>query len=143
MRPLRFAAPALALALAACAANPAPREPAPGDAGYAFNLSGNYVGQVAVEGQGISATMTLQTGAGGVVTGELKVTEMGITAPVEGTLAGDQFTLRIGYYNPASSCNGAAESVATVAQGGVSFSGAMSVNECGQTMGGSLSFRRQ
>jgi len=96
-----------------------------------------------VEGMTLAATMTLQTGAQGAVTGEVRVAEMGITAPVEGTLAGDQFTLRIGYYNPGSSCNGVALSATTVEQGGGAFSGAMEIHECGQSMGGSVSFRRQ
>lgn len=138
-----FALPAAALLLAACAGKAPIREPAPGDPGYAFNVSGTYTGMISVEGQTIPATMVLETGREGVVTGEVRVAEMGITAPVEGTLSGDQFTLNIGYFNPGSGCNGAARSTATVEQGGGAFSGGMSISECGQSMSGALRFRRQ
>lgn len=144
MRNVRhLAVPTLALFLTACAGKAPPREPAPGDPGYAFNVSGSYTGMFSVEGQTISAVMVLETGPEGVVTGEVRVPEMGITAPVEGTVAGDQFTLHIGYFNPGSGCNGAARSTATVEQGGGSFSGGMAISECGQSMSGSVRFRRQ
>lgn len=138
-----IALPAAALLLAACAGKVPIREPAPGDPGYAYNVSGTYAGMVSVEGQTIPATMVLETGPEGTVTGELRVAEMGITAPVEGTISGDQFSLHIGYFNPGSGCNGAARSTATVEHGGGAFSGGMSLSECGQTMSGALRFRRQ
>lgn len=136
-RPRRVAASALLVLLAACAGNPGPGEP-----GYPFNLSGEYTGEFNVEGMAIPALMTLATASGGVVTGSFTVAQMGITGKVDGTLAGDQLAFRATYFNPESSCNGTAESSATVGEGGATLSGPLSVNECGQTMSGSFSFRR-
>ncbi len=133
----RLVASALLAFLCACAGNPGPGEP-----GYAFSVSGTYSGQFVVEGQGISATLSLQTAPGGVVTGEVRVPEMGISAPAEGTVVGSQLTLRIAYRNPATGCDGLAEATATIAEGGATFSGPATVTECGQAMGASLSFRR-
>lgn len=135
--PRRIAASALLVLLAACAGNPGPGEP-----GYPFNVSGSYSGQFTVEGQGISATLSLQTAPGGAVTGDVRVPEMGITAPVEGTVVGSQLNLRIAYRNPGSGCDGVAESTATIGEGGATISGPLTITECGQPMGGSLSFRR-
>lgn len=135
--PRRIAAAALLLFLAACAGTPGPGEP-----GYPFNVSGTYSGQFTVEGQTISATLSLETAKGGAVTGEVRVAEMGITAKVEGTVVGSQFNLRIAYRNPGSGCDGVAESTATVGEGGATISGPLAITECGQAMGGSLSFRR-
>ena len=95
-----------------------------------------------MEGTVIPAVMTLETGAGGVVTGSFTVAEMGLTGKVEGTLVGDQLAFRGSYYNPESSCNGTAESAATVGEGGATFSGPLTVSECGQMLSGSFSFRR-
>jgi hypothetical protein len=133
----RSAAPVLLVLLAACAGNPGPGQP-----GYPFNVSGDYSGQFVVEGQGIAAMLSLRTGPGGVVTGEARVAEMGITANVEGTVLGSQFTLRMSYHNPSTRCDGLVEGTATIAEGGASFSGPATVTECGQSMGASLSFRR-
>lgn len=135
--PRRLALSALAVLLAACAGNPGPGEP-----GYAFNLSGDYSGQFDVEGTVISATMTLQTGPGGVVTGSFRVAQMGLTGSVEGTLVGDLLTFRGAYRNPESGCDGTTEATATVGPGGATVSGPMTVVECGQTLAGSLNFRR-
>lgn len=127
----------LLVAASACAGTPGP-----GEAGYPFNVTGTYSGQFVVEGQGIGATLTLETRAGGVIAGQVRVAEMGISSEVSGTLAGDQLTLRIPYHNPGNGCDGVAETTATVTDGGASFSGALTVTECGQGMGGSVSFRR-
>lgn len=135
--PLRFVAPALLAVLAACAGNPGP-----GDPGYAFNVSGDYSGQFLVEGQGISATLSLQTAPGGVVSGQVAVPEMGISAEIQGMVVGNQLTLRMSYHNPTTQCDGLGEGTATVAEGGAAFSGPMTVTECGQSMGASFSFRR-
>jgi hypothetical protein len=133
----RLTAPVLVVLLASCAGNPGPGEP-----GYPFNVSGTYSGQFTVEGQAISATLSLETAKGGAVTGEVRVAEMGIVAKVEGTVVGSQLNLRIVYRNPSTSCDGLAESTATIGEGGVTISGPVAITECGQPMGGSLSFRR-
>jgi len=135
--PRRLVASAFLLLLAACAGNPGP-----GDPGYAFNVSGDYSGQFVVEGQGIAATLSLQTAPGGVVSGQVRVTEMGISAEIQGMVAGSQLTLRIAYRNPGNGCDGVAEGTATITEGGATFSGPMTVTECGQSMGASFSFRR-
>lgn len=135
--PRRISLTALAVLLAACAGNPGPGEP-----GYAFNLSGDYAGEFTVEGTTIPATMTLETGTGGAVTGSFRVAQMGLTGSVEGTLVGDQLAFRGGYRNPESGCDGVAEATATVGQGGATLSGPITVLECGQTLSGSMSFHR-
>ena len=76
------------------------------------------------------------------VTGSFRVAEMGLTGSMEGTLVGDRLTFRGAYRNPESGCEGVTEATATVGQGGATLSGAMTVVECGQTLAGSLSFRR-
>lgn len=126
------------LPLAACAGTPGP-----GDAGYPFNVAGTYGGTFSVEGMSIGATLEIQTGPGGAVTGQVQVAEMGITADVDGSVLGDKLTLRIPYMNPGSGCSGTAEGTATVTDGGASFSGPLTITECGTSMGGSLSFRRR
>ncbi|NJD20880.1 MAG: hypothetical protein FIA95_16550 [Gemmatimonadetes bacterium] len=135
--PRRLAASALLVLLAACAGNPGPGEP-----GYAFNVSGDYAGQFIVEGQSISATLSLQTATGGVVSGQVRVPEMGISSEVQGMVSSNQLTLRLSYHNPSTRCDGAGEGTATIAEGGATFSGPMTVTECGQSMGASFSFRR-
>lgn len=135
--PRRLAASALLFLLAACAGNPGP-----GDPGYAFNVSGDYSGQFVVEGQGISATLSLQTATGGVVSGQVRVPEMGISSEVQGAVVANQLTLRLSYHNPSTRCDGVAEGTATTTEGGAAFSGPMTVTECGQSMGASFSFRR-
>ena len=136
-RPRRVAASAVFVLLASCAGNPGPGEP-----GYPFNLSGDYTGEFTVDGMPIPAAMTLVTAAGGAVTGSFTVVQMGITGKVDGTLVGNQLAFRATYFNPESSCNGTAESSATVGEGGATLSGPLTVNECGQILSGSLSFRR-
>ncbi len=135
--PRRLAASALLALLAACAGNPGP-----GDPGYAFNVAGDYSGQFVVEGQGIAANLSLQTAKGGVVTGQVRVPEMGISAEIQGMVVGNQLTLRMSYHNPTTRCDGVGEGTATIAEGGAAFSGPMTVTECGQSMGASFSFRR-
>ncbi len=136
-RPRRIGASAVLVLLTACAGNPGPGEP-----GYPFNLSGDYAGEFTVDGMALPAIMTLATGVGGAVTGSFTVSAMGITGEVEGTLVGDQLTFRASYYNPETSCPGTAESAVTVGEEGGSLSGPLTVNECGQILSGSLSFRR-
>ena len=135
--PRRVAAFALLVFLAACAGNPGPGEP-----GYSFNLSGDYTGQFEVEGTTIAAVMTLETGAGGVVTGSFHVTQMGLSGTVEGMLVGNRLAFRGAYHNPESNCDGTVESAATVGEGGASLSGPLMARECGQMLSGSFSFRR-
>jgi len=137
----RFAAGALSV-LVLAASSACAGTPGPGEAGYPFNVTGAYTGQFVVDGQGVGATLTLETRAGGVVVGQVRVAEMGITADASGMLAGNQLTLRISYRNPGNGCDGTAESTATVTDGGASFSGPLTVTECGQGLGGSVSFRR-
>jgi len=136
--PRRAAASAfLFVFLTACAGTPGPGEP-----GYPYNVTGSYSGQFIVEGQSISATLSIETLKGGEVTGEVRVAEMGIAAKVQGMVVGSQLSLRIAYRNPGSGCDGVAETTATIGDGGETISGPVAITECGQAMGGSLSFRR-
>ena len=139
--PKRVALPSFLLLtaalLSACAGTPGP-----GEVGYPFNVTGSYSGDLTVDGNGLGATLAIETGAGGIVTGTVRVPEIGITAPAEGTLVGDQLVLRIRYKNPGNGCDGIAEVTATVTEGGAAIAGPMAVTECGQSMGGSARFRR-
>jgi hypothetical protein len=142
MNALKRVAPAAVLLLSATLLAACAGTPGPGEAGYPFNVTGSYSGDLMLEGAGLGATMSLETGAGGVVTGTVRVSEMGIAATAEGTLVGDQLVLRISYKNPGTGCDGVAEVTATVTEGGAAIAGPMAVRECGQAMGGSARFRR-
>jgi hypothetical protein len=136
-RTARFGATALAALLVGCAGTPGP-----GDPGYPYNASGEYTGAFVVEGQTVNATMQLETAPGGAVTGSFRVSSMGIRGEITGTVTGDQLTFEAAYRNPESGCDGVAAVTATIGEGGESLEGSLSVYECGQTMGGSMRFRR-
>jgi hypothetical protein len=133
----RFAAMALTVLIAACAGTPGPGEP-----GYAHNATGEYAGDFVVDGQPVSGTLQLETVPGGVVTGSFRIPDLGIRGQITGSVIGDQFAFEATYHNPESGCDGVATSTATIGEGGTTIEGPLSVAECGQSMGGSMSFRR-
>jgi hypothetical protein len=119
--------------------------PGPGDSGYAFNVDGAYNGTVSVEGQAFSGSLELTTAPGGVVSGTFRVTqpvEMG--GDVEGTLMNDQLTVRMSYgSNPLTGCNsGSMTGTLTVTEGGARVAGPVTIDDCGQILGGSVRYTR-
>lgn len=133
----RFAPLALTILIAACAGTPGPGEP-----GYAYNATGEYAGDFVVDGQPIGATLQLETAPGGAVTGSFRVPDMGLRGQITGSVVGNQFTFEATYHNPESGCDGVARSTATIGEGGTTIEGPLSVDECGQSLGGSMRFRR-
>jgi hypothetical protein len=133
----RLAPLALTVLFAACAGTPGP-----GEAGYAYNATGEYAGDFVVDGQPVGGTMQLETAPGGAVTGSFRVPDLGLRGQITGSVLGDQLTFEATYYNPESGCDGVATSTATIGEGGTTIEGPLSVEECGQSMSGSMSFRR-
>jgi hypothetical protein len=131
--------PTLALLtfLAACAGTPGP-----GDQGYAYNLVGEYSGQFSVQGQGLPATMQLDSAPGGTIVGTFAISMMGIEGTIEGEIVGDTVTYLASYYNPDSGCDGVASAQGTISQGGASMEGQVEVTECGNYLTGSFSFSK-
>lgn len=129
----------LFVALAACAG-----APGPGEAGYPFNLSGSYSGQVSVEGQAFSMTVDLRTEAAGVIRGTYEVTSpVSMAGDVTGTLVADTATIRLDYMNPMDGCGGNFEAKGPVDEGGDAFSGRARVNDsCGGFLSGTVRLRR-
>jgi hypothetical protein len=136
----RLCIAATAALLTACAGTPGP-----GDSGYPFNVSGTYSGQFAVEGQVFAANMELQTGPGGVVTGRFEIRQpVQLSGTVEGSLLGTQLTITASYdNNPMTGCSGDAGGTVTVAEGGASFSGPITVSDCGDMLSGTMRFSRE
>ena len=119
--------PALALTLAvwACAASPGP-----GEAGYLYNLSGDYRGGLMVEGFSFGLTMELRTGPGGSLTGDYRVTDpVGMSGPVTGTLVADSVSFSLDYLNPMDGCGGLLQGEGRVEAGGESFTGRARLND--------------
>jgi hypothetical protein len=135
----RLCIAATAALLTACAGTPGP-----GDSGYPFNVSGTYTGQFAVEGQVFAANMELQTGPGGVVTGSFGIRQpIQMTGKVEGTLLGPELTVTATYENnPMTGCSGDVAGTLTVEEGGASFSGPITVSDCGDMLSGTMRFSR-
>ncbi len=126
--------------LAACGGTPGP-----GDSGYAYNVDGTYSGAVTVEGQAFSGSVDLTTTPGGVVTGTFTVTQpIQMSGDVEGTLMNDRLTVRMTYVdNPLTGCSaGSMTGTLTVTEGGAGLSGPVTVDDCGQTLGASVSYTR-
>ena len=82
--------------------------PGPGDAGYPYNVAGDYSGSLTVAGVTMTGTIQVSTQPGGAVTGTVSVNRpIQINGTLNGTLAGDQLTVGIAYgNNPATGCSG-------------------------------------
>ena len=82
--------------------------PGPGDAGYPYNVAGDYSGSLTVAGVTMTGTIQVSTQPGGGVTGTVSVNRpIQINGTLNGTLAGDQLTVGIAYgNNPATGCSG-------------------------------------
>ena len=72
--------------------------PGPGDAGYPYNVDGDYSGSLMVAGLTMTGTIGVSTQPGGMVTGTVSVNRpIQINGTLNGTLAGDQLTVGIAY----------------------------------------------
>ncbi len=119
----------LAAALAACSGNPQP-----GDAGYSFNLNGDYAADVAAsDGSSYVGTIQLETQAGGAVVGTMSLTSpMAIDGVVEGVIVGAEFSFDISYQIADAGCGGVAAGTGVIEEGGGGVSGAFDItDDCG------------
>jgi hypothetical protein len=129
----------LALSLAACAGNPKPGEP-----GYPYNLSGGYQAEFVVDGTPYRGTMNLSTGPGGALSGNFLVTEPAhVTGTVEGVIVADTVDFQMPYEIMESGCSGVVYGRNPIAEGGVSFSGPIRLDDsCGGELNGTATVQR-
>jgi len=131
--------PVFAFALWACAGTPGP-----GEAGYPFNLSGTYDGQIVVDGTPFGASLDLQTRAGGALEGSYEVNDpVTMSGPVTGSVVADSVEFALEYMNPMDGCGGVLDATGAVEEGGSALSGRVRVNDsCGGYLTGTFSLQR-
>ncbi len=129
----------LALVLWACAGTPGP-----GEAGYPYNLSGEYRGEILVEGMAFGTVLDVETGAGGEIRGSYQVTDpISMTGEVTGTLVADTARFSLRYMNPMDGCGGTLDGTGVVDEGGGAYAGRVRVNDsCGGYLSGRFSLKR-
>ncbi|MDH3206481.1 MAG: hypothetical protein OEO79_07710 [Gemmatimonadota bacterium] len=131
------------IAAAGCAGTPGP-----GDAGYAYNVDGLYRGRVMVEGTPFDASLDLRMARGGRVRGSFSVrAPLEIDGSVSGTVVDDLLRVTLTYESAARAgargpCESRIEGLLTVAAGGGSIEGPVTVTDCGDPLPGRMSFRR-
>lgn len=117
--------------------------PGPGDAGYAYNLSGSYVGRFDIDGQPFDATLQLRTSPGGSVRGAFRVgLPVDIEGSAEGALIRDLLRIDISYVD-GGGCRSHIAGILTVERGGGTIEGPVTVTDCGTETAGRMRFRRQ
>ena len=118
--------------------------PAPGDALYPYNVSGQYAGLLLVDDQRFGAELVLSTSSGGNVDGSFRVRPpFEIDGSVVGVLIDDLLRLTVTYRSTSrGGCDGQIEGILTVAEGGISIDGPVSIADCGEPVAGRMSFRR-
>lgn len=118
--------------------------PGPGDAGYPFNLSGLFQGQVVVEGQAFEFELDILTRPGGEFEGTYGVlSPVSMSGPVSGMLVADTATFSLSYMNPMDGCGGTLNATGTVETGGESFAGRVRVDDsCGGLLSGSFNMKK-
>ncbi|MGW8265997.1 MAG: hypothetical protein ACWGSQ_06485 [Longimicrobiales bacterium] len=118
--------------------------PGPGEAGYAYNLSGSYTGEIFVEGMAFSFGMDVVTQKGGAFDGTYAVTSpMSMTGAVAGTLVADTARFALEYVNPMDGCGGTLDGTGTVDPGGAAFAGRVRVNDsCNGYLSGTFSMKK-
>jgi len=119
--------------------------PGPGDAGYPYNVAGDYSGSLTVAGVTMTGTIQVSTQPGGGVTGTVSVNRpIQINGTLNGTLAGDQLTVGIAYgNNPATGCSGGTmDGALTISEHGASISGAVKIADCGEILDATIDFSR-
>ncbi len=119
--------------------------PGPGDAGYPYNVAGDYSGSLTVAGVTMTGTIQVSTQPGGAVTGTVSVNRpIQINGTLNGALAGDQLTVGIAYgNNPATGCSGGTmDGALTIAEHGANISGAVKITDCGEILDATIDFSR-
>jgi len=117
----------------------------PGDAGYPYNVDGDYSGSLMVSGLTMTGTIGVSTQPGGMVTGTVSVNRpIQINGTLNGTLAGDQLTVGIAYgNNPATGCSGGTmDGALTISEHGANISGAVKIADCGEMLDATINFSR-
>ena len=118
------------------------RVPGPGDAGYAYNVSGSYSGRFMVDDQLFDATLSLRTAPGGRVAGTFRVVSpVVIDGRVRGIVLDDLLRLIVTYRNE-DGCDGRIEGILDIVRGGGVIDGPVTVSDCGEPIAGRMSFRR-
>lgn len=122
--------------------------PGPGDSGYAYNVEGLYRGRLMVEGSPFDATLDLRTASGGRVRGSFRVSApLEIDGDVAGTIVDDLLRLTLTYASTGQAaagrpCEGHIEGILSVTAGGGILDGPVTITDCGDSLPGSMSFRR-
>ena len=119
--------------------------PGPGDAGYPYNVAGDYSGSLTVAGVTMTGTIRVNTQPGGSVTGTVSVNRpIQINGTLNGTLMGDQLTVGIAYgNNPATGCSGGTmDGALTISEHGANISGAVKIADCGEILDATIDFSR-
>lgn len=129
----------LAMVVVGCAANPKP-----GDAGYAFNVTGTYEADFDLEGIVYSGSIDLSTAPGGVVEGSFDLSDpVPIQGTVRGTISADTLSYEGEYTSLSDGCAGAVTGSGVVLTGGESVTGEFGIDDmCGGQMGGTFTFTR-
>jgi hypothetical protein len=129
---------ACAVALGACAT-----APAPGQAGYAFNVNGVYEGRAHLDDRPFEALLNVRTDRGGRVRGTFRVRDrIALDGTVEGVIVDDLLRITIRYRSP-EGCDGSMEGVLTIGEGGAALDGPVAVRDCSDPISGRLAFRRR
>ena len=137
---MRFAfSLAILTGLWACAGTPGP-----GDAGYPYNVSGVYTGEMYVEGMVFVSSLDLQTGAGGELRGTYQVTDpVDMSGSIIGSIAADTIRFSMVYTNPMDGCGGTVDGTGVVEEGGGEFEGRIEVDDsCAGFISGTYSFSK-
>jgi hypothetical protein len=121
--------------------------PGPGDAGYTYNVDGRYTGRLVVGDQPFEAVLDVRTSRGGRVAGDFTVrAPLEIEGAVAGTVVDDLVRLTVTYESAGPggtpACRGRIEGILTVAAGGDTVEGPVTVSDCGDVLAGRMSFRR-
>lgn len=118
--------------------------PGPGEAGYPYNLSGSYTGEVLVEGMAFSFGMDVVTRKGGTFEGTYEVmSPVSMSGTVAGTLVADTARFALEYVNPMDGCGGTLDGTGTVGSGGAAFAGRVRVNDsCNGYLSGTFSVEK-
>jgi hypothetical protein len=140
MSPVRIAALLSLSILSACAGAVAPSAGAPA---YPFNVAGGYTGRFIIDGQPFESTLQLRTAGDGSVTGGFRVTNpIEIDGRVQGRIVDDllRFTAT---YRSLNDCDDRIEGIVTIASGGGTVSGPITVTTCDEQIAGRMSFQRR
>jgi hypothetical protein len=127
------------VALSACGGGPRPGQP-----GDAYNVRGMYVGRLLVDGEPFDAEMELSTRLDGSVRGRFTVRKpLEIEEEIEGAVIDNLLRLTVVYRSAERpKCEVRIEAILTVEPGGGTIDGPATISDCGDPLGGHMSFRR-